>query len=130
MNRRASLLPLKVMDVWPLVRLLLFLLPIGLVGAHLVPAPPAGTSSTPAAAGAPGFISAPRQSLPTPVHDEATCAFCQAAAFAPHTASPADGLPLLTGAERYDTPSPDNRLTHFATSRPPRSRAPPSLRLV
>lgn len=30
-------------------------------------------------------ISAPRQSLPVPVHDEATCAFCQAALFPPCT---------------------------------------------
>ena len=39
-------------------------------------------------AGQVATISAPRESLPQPVHDEATCAFCQAALFPPCAPQP------------------------------------------
>jgi hypothetical protein len=73
-------------------------------------------------------ISAPRQSLPPPVHDDATCAFCQAAAFAPHAAAPADGFILFRAAEQRETLSLEVSLTHSGLARPPRSRAPPVFR--
>lgn len=129
MNRGASLLPLEIMDPRRLVRALLFLLPIGLIGGRLVP-PAVEPDLTPVLLGPSVFISAPRQSLPTPVHDEATCAFCQAAAFAPHTVAPAGGVPLIAASETYHTPTRADRVTHSAGSRPPRSRGPPTLRDV
>jgi hypothetical protein len=104
-----------------------------------IPATLAGTPRASAATGlqqrelSPGIpaeslISAPRQSIPAPVHDESTCAFCQAAAFAPHAASPACGLPEATGSERLEIVSFDDRLIHSGSVRPPNSRAPPALR--
>jgi hypothetical protein len=131
LNRGATLLPLDVMGPRRLVRLLLLLLPIGLIGGHFTRAPSeTGIGLAPVSFGPSVFISTPRQSLPTPVHDEATCAFCQAAAFAPHTGGPTAGVPLVTGSETYHAPARDERLTHSTSSRPPRSRAPPSLRDV
>jgi hypothetical protein len=76
------------------------------------------------------FFSAPRQSLPVPIHDEATCAFCQAAAFAPHSASAGDALPLVSTGEQIEVIVGEYRITHFYSSSPPRSRAPPSLQHV
>jgi hypothetical protein len=78
----------------------------------------------------PVFFSAPRQSLPVPVHDEATCAFCQAAAFAPHSAPAGDELPLVSADEQVEHLVGEYRIPHFHSSSPPRSRAPPSLQLV
>jgi hypothetical protein len=76
----------------------------------------------------PTVISAPRQSIPAPVHDEAICAFCQAAAFAPQAASPAYGLPEAPDSEEQVLVTRDDRLPHVGSSRPPSSRAPPTLR--
>ena len=74
----------------------------------------------------------PRQSLPAPVHNEATCAFCQAAIFppcAPHPAgscrSPRRGLVRERQRRARATASP-----HFTSHRPASSRAPPTLRIV
>jgi hypothetical protein len=73
-------------------------------------------------------ISAPRESLPQPVHDEATCAFCQAAIFPPCAPQPA-GISLgEQGLERFEQPAPDPHLPNFTSRRPASSRAPPSLR--
>jgi hypothetical protein len=73
-------------------------------------------------------ISAPRQSIPAPVHDESICAFCQAAAFAPQAASPTYGLPEAPDTEEQELVTRDDRLPHVGSSRPPSSRAPPTLR--
>ena len=74
------------------------------------------------------FVSAPRQSIPRPVHNEATCAFCQAVAFTPYAARPADRLPDRFSVELPEHLSSDDRLSHSESSSPPRSRAPPLLR--
>ena len=66
----------------------------------------------------------PRQSLPTPVHDEATCAFCQAAIFPPCAPHP----PHLGRIDRLDRrasgPRPD--APHAALHLPPPRQLPSS----
>jgi hypothetical protein len=101
---------------------LALLLVLGLAGgADRHPLPTAPTIST---------ISAPRESLPQPVHDEATCAFCQAAIFPPCAPQPA-GISLgEQGSERFEQPVPDAHLPNFTSHRPASSRAPPALRSV
>jgi hypothetical protein len=102
--------------------LLLALLLLGRAGgaAH-APRPAAPSLST---------ISAPRESLPRPVHDEATCAFCQAAIFPPCAPQPA-GISLgEQGLERREPPVPDPHLPKLSSHRPASSRAPPALRSV
>lgn len=106
------------------LRLLLLVLPLvlGLAAgaAHLSSAPTPAVSA----------ISAPGESLPRPAHNEAICAFCQAAIFPPCAPQPADvslGEPALAKPER---PAPDARTPHFNSRRPPGSRAPPALRHV
>jgi hypothetical protein len=110
---------------WPLLSLLL---PLLMAGVGPGPIPPDSFSLV--APGPAVFISAPRQSLPAPVHDEATCAFCQAAAFAPYASSPACGIPEASSSEHQELTSRDDRLPHFGSSRPPSTRAPPTLRDV
>jgi hypothetical protein len=73
-------------------------------------------------------IGAPRQSLPTPLHDEATCAFCQAVAFTPYAPRASEALPEPIAAEHREMLSSDSRLIHAASSRLPSSRAPPTTR--
>jgi hypothetical protein len=75
-----------------------------------------------------GSISSPRQSLPTPVHDESICAFCQAAAFAPYAASADCGLAELRGTRHREHISQNDRPSHAGSLSPTRSRAPPILR--
>jgi hypothetical protein len=100
------------------------LLPLVLVGIR-----PAPASSFPVVALGPAvFVSAPRQSIPVPVHNEATCAFCQAVAFTPYAARASDRLPELFSSECHEHLSSDDQLTHSGSSSPPRSRAPPLLR--
>ena len=70
------------------------------------------------------------QSLPTPVHNEATCAFCQAAIFPPCAPQPADVSITPSALVREDRVASGDRLPHFTTHRPASSRAPPSLRIV
>ena len=108
----------------PVVRWVSWVLPIVLVGASLVvrPALPAHPEASSLS-----FISGPRESLPLPVHDEATCAFCQAAAFAPHAGHAGAVLPIIWGSEHQTVLSYDDRLTHTGSARPPRSRGPPVL---
>jgi hypothetical protein len=104
-----------------LFRLLLLALPV-LLGLA------AGTDhrSVPRADGVP-TVGTPRQSLPTPVHDEATCAFCQAAIFppcAPHRADVSIGASAIVREARV---AATDRLPHFTSHRPASSRAPPAL---
>jgi hypothetical protein len=107
-----------------LLRLFLWALPLVLGLA-------AGAGQRPVAvADAVATISAPRQSLPTPVHNEATCGFCQAAIFPPCAPHPADvSIPAST-VVREDRVAPGDRLPHFTSHRPASSRAPPALRIV
>lgn len=121
-------LPFKAMGASRLFQLLLLI---------LLPATFAGTPGLwasarplpiPSAAASPSVISAPTQSIPAPVHDESICAFCQAAAFAPYAASPACGLPEALASEEQELITPDERLPHVGSSRPPSSRAPPAYR--
>jgi hypothetical protein len=108
-----------------LLRLLLLALPV-LFGLA------AGTDHRPVAngnAGGVATIGTPRQSLPTPVHDEATCAFCQAAIFPPCAPHPADVSIAASAIVREDRVAPADRLPHFTSHRPASSRAPPALRI-
>jgi hypothetical protein len=109
-----------------LISLLLFYLPVYLTGTPPLPAWFSHASLNEQTA--PLGISAPRQSIPAPVHDEATCAFCQAAAFAPHASSPGCALFDAPAAERHECVSSNDRLTFVGSLRPPSTRAPPALR--
>jgi hypothetical protein len=107
-----------------LLRLLLLALPVlfGLAaGADHRPIVVADGAAT---------LSAPRQSLPTPVHNEATCAFCQAAIFPPCAPRPADVSITASALVREHRVAPGDRLPHFTSHRPASSRAPPALRIV
>ena len=75
-------------------------------------------------------ISAPRESLPAPVHNEAPCAFCQAAIFPPCAPVPASMSVGEQGLVECAQPAPDARAPHAATHRTASSRAPPALRSV
>ena len=117
------------MEAPRLARSLFFLLWVALIGLH----PLTAAAAEPVALGSGSstnqhsFVSAPRQSLPVPVHDEATCAFCQAAAFAPHNSGSGAALVLTLGPERRESLSQNHRINRAESSRPPRSRAPPAL---
>jgi hypothetical protein len=107
-----------------LLRLLLIVLPVllGLAG---------GTDHRPVAnADGIATIGTPHQSLPTPVHDEATCAFCQAAIFPPCAPHPADVSIGASAIVREDRVAAADRLPHFTSHRAASSRAPPALRIV
>jgi hypothetical protein len=107
-----------------LLRLLLLALPV-LLGLA------AGTDPRPAVdADVVATISTPRQSLPTPIHNEATCAFCQAAIFPPCAPQPADVSITASALVREDRLAAGDRLPHFTSHRPASSRAPPALRIV
>ena len=105
------------------LRLLLLALPavLGLAGGMDRPA--AGPDAVPT-------ISSPRESLPQPVHNEATCAFCQAAIFPPCAPQPASVSVAFERVIRLECPAPDARAPHVASHRPASSRAPPTLRSV
>jgi hypothetical protein len=106
------------------------LLPALLI-THLVLSPATAPSGPlPSRPTSHNIISSPRESLPLPVHDEATCAFCQAAAFAPHTSRAVSTLTLDVGDEQRIQLSHDNPLISSASARPARSRAPPVTRSV
>jgi hypothetical protein len=75
-------------------------------------------------------IGPPTQSLPTPVHDEATCAFCQAAIFPPCMPAAVRVPEAVLGMLREDLVSPDARIPHTEARRLADSRAPPTLRIV
>ncbi|MFL5461344.1 MAG: hypothetical protein ACJ8AY_11730 [Gemmatimonadales bacterium] len=102
-----------------------------LASIHLASSPAAVTLPDVALHPAPAaFVSPPQESLPAPVHDEATCAFCQAAAFAPHASQPVGTLPLDTGGEQLVHLAHDDSLAFSTSASPARSRAPPILRSV
>lgn len=106
------------------VRLLLLALPIALgvaAGAER-PEPTLFESAS--------TISAPRQSLPPPVHDEATCAFCQAAVFPPCAPQPTNVAVASLGLVRRECVTVEAVTPRFTTHRPTSSRAPPTLRAV
>jgi hypothetical protein len=90
----------------------------------------AGTGRPAAVADTVATIGTPRQSLPTPVHDEATCAFCQAAIFPPCAPHPADVSIAASAVVREERVPPSDRLPHFTSHRPASSRAPPALRIA
>ena len=98
---------------------------VHLASPAAVPLPDVAFKSAPTA-----VISSPRESLPVPVHDEATCAFCQAAAFAPHASHPVGTLVLDAGDERLVQLAHDDSPAFSASASPTRSRAPPILRSV
>jgi hypothetical protein len=105
-----------------LLRLLLLALPLVLGGAeraqHL-PATRTASIST---------IGTPRESLPTPVHNEATCAFCQAAIFPPCAPQPTSISIESTLLVRHERVAPQATQPHSTSHRPTSSRAPPPLR--
>jgi hypothetical protein len=102
-----------------------------LASVHLAPSPAAVPLPDVAFKSAPtAVISSPRESLPVPVHDEATCAFCQAAAFAPHASQPVGTLALDAGDEQLVQLAHDDSPAFSASASPARSRAPPILRSV
>jgi hypothetical protein len=106
------------------LRLLLLALPVVLglaAGAGHLPSAPALAVSA---------ISAPGESLPTPAHNEAICAFCQAAIFPPCAPQPTDVALGEQGLVRLELPAPDARVPHFNSHRPASSRAPPALRFA
>ena len=113
-----------------LLRLCLLVLPV-LVGlaagaGHHRPANAADAG----AASAVAAISAPHQSVPTPAHDEATCAFCQAAIFPPCAPHPADVSIAASALVRERRVASADRLPHLGSLRPASSRAPPALRIL
>ena len=114
------------MEAPRLARSVFLLLWVTLIGMHpLMGAPDAPPARS--ATDQQSLISAPRQSLPLPVHDEATCAFCQAAAFAPHNPGNAAAPVLALGPERRETLSETHQVIRAGSARPPRSRSPPAL---
>jgi hypothetical protein len=118
------------MEAPRLARSLFLLLWAALIGLHPVagaPAEPAVRVADPSASLQQSLISAPRQSLPLPVHDEATCAFCQAAAFAPHNPAGAAAPVLDLGPERREILSQNHQIIRAGSARQPRSRGPPAL---
>jgi hypothetical protein len=72
-------------------------------------------------------ISSPRESLPAPVHDEATCAFCQAALFPPCVGHAPAILPEISARVCRIVLTPDEQILHVVSHRPVSSRAPPTL---
>jgi hypothetical protein len=117
------------MEAPRLARSLFLLLWVALIGLHPLVGPPSELAVQVAASSASNqpLISAPRQSLPLPAHDEATCAFCQAAAFAPHNPGSAAAPVLALGFEQRETLSQTHQVTGAGSARPPRSRAPPAI---
>jgi len=105
-----------------LLRLLLLALPLTLGMAR------GAEHSRPAAADPVSTISAPRESLPPPVHDEATCAFCQAAIFPPCAPQPTTVSLDALGVVRQECAAADEATPHFTTHRLTTTRAPPTLR--
>ena len=106
------------------LRLLLLALPllVGLAAGADYPEPlPLEAVST---------VSPPRESLPVPVHDEATCAFCQAAIFPPCAPQPASVSIESVGLVRRERAPVDPVAPSFTSHRATSSRAPPPLRLV
>jgi len=112
------------MRIRRVLRLLCLALPlaVGVVrGAEPLPVASAVPSSA-------STISAPRESLPRPIHDEATCAFCQAAAFPPCAPQPTKFSVESISLIRCERAAPEAATFHSTSHRPTSSRAPPPLR--
>jgi hypothetical protein len=110
------------MRIGRLLRLLLLALPLALgvaAGAEHPPIPIGNAVPT---------IGTPRESLPTPVHNEATCAFCQAAIFPPCAPQPASISIESTLLVRHERAAPQAAQPHSTSHRLTSSRAPPPLR--
>ena len=107
------------------VRLLLLALPLAM-GVAAGAEPPVAVTPLPAGP----TISPPRESLPPPVHDEATCAFCQAAVFSPCAAQPTNISIESTPLIRLERPTPQAATPHSTSHRPTSSRGPPPLRFA
>jgi len=110
------------MRIGRLLRLLLLALPLALdvaAGAEHPPIPIGSSVPT---------IGTPRESLPTPVHNEATCAFCQAAIFPPCAPQPASISVESTLLVRHERAAPQAAQPHSTSHRLTSSRAPPPLR--
>ena len=105
-------------------RLILLALPLAL-GVAAGAEPPA---AVPLAAGP--TISTPRESLPPPVHNEATCAFCQAAIFSPCAPQPTGISVASIALIQRERPAPQAATPHSTSHRPTSSRAPPPLRIA
>ena len=118
-GRRSTFQP---MPFGRLLRLFLLALPLTLGMAR------GAERSRPAAADPVSTISAPRESLPPPVHDEATCAFCQAAIFPPCAPQPTTVSLDALGVVRQECAAADEATPHFTTHRLTTTRAPPTLR--
>src|ERR671921_2334494 len=105
------------------------LLPVLLTGMHFLlitpEAPARSVAFDPSIA---AVVSSPEESLPLPVHDETTCAFCQAGAFAPHTSRAVGTLAINGGDEQRVQLAQRTHLPRSGSARPPRSRAPPVIR--
>ena len=129
LNRVGQPSTFRSMRIASLLRLLVLAVSVSLglaEGSEHVPA----TLAAGATYGVAGStISAPRQSLPTPVHDEATCAFCQAAIFPPLAPAPAVVSVTASALVREVRVAPGERLPHLVSHRAPSSRAPPQLRI-
>jgi hypothetical protein len=110
------------MQTGRLLRLLLLALPL-VVGVAAGAEPPAVAllASGPT-------ISPPRESLPPPVHNEATCAFCQAAMFSPCAPQPTSISVESTALIRLERPTPQAATPRSTSHRQPSSRGPPPLR--
>lgn len=124
MNRPGHGVTFQPMPPGRVLRLLLLALPLvlGLAAGADHPRPfPLEAVST---------VSPPRESLPTPVHNEATCAFCQAAMFPPCAPHPTSVSIESFGLVRRERALVDPVAPSFTSHRAASSRAPPPLRLV
>ncbi len=85
-----------------------------------------------AEASSPGHatIGAPQQTIPAPVHDESTCAFCQAAAFPPLAAGGSAVVPLALSNLEIEPVAPGDESPVLRFTYRPTSRAPPLLQTV
>jgi hypothetical protein len=113
------------MPLGRLLRLVLVALP-ALFGTAAGASPAHASRTGPAAAAS--TIGTPTQSLPAPVHDEATCAFCQAAVFPPCAPQPTSIWIESTWLLQHEQVAPQAAQPHSTSHRPASSRAPPPLR--
>ncbi|MBA3659971.1 MAG: hypothetical protein H0W67_10265 [Gemmatimonadales bacterium] len=90
----------------------------------------AGAPRTEPSAPAHATIGAPQQTIPAPVHDESTCAFCQAAAFPPLAAARSAVVPLALSSLEIEPVAPGDESPVLRFTHRPSSRAPPVLQPV
>lgn len=120
-RRQFTFLPMRLGRAFRLVLLALPLV-MGLAAGSEPPAP------LPLVGGP--VISPPRESLPPPVHNEATCAFCQAAIFSPCAPQPTNISVESTALVCLERPAPQAATPHSTSHRPTSSRGPPPLRIA